>query len=203
MTTLLFNLPVSVGSSVLSDWLTLKGITRLDRACCSHTLRTDYLAWTAGVTLTSEITIKNDSCSEWFASRGVQVRMIVAELFNSTYSLHRFERFTPFFKTCCSSLQSIQIFNNIDNPRDPVHPKLLWFISILKKYCSQITEIRMIGANFLNDALLAITQNRPNLIKLVVQYCRFMNTSAFANVWSTCKKLEVFMFVCAQRIHSC
>jgi hypothetical protein len=191
---LLLNLPDSIGASILSSWIDLKGVIELDRAYCNNATRKSYLAWTSGVTLMDEIRIMNDSCSEWFVSRGVQVRRITAELFTSSGSLQHFNRFTPFFRVCCSSLQSIQIFNNIDNPRDPVHPKLLQFISIVNEYCPYLTEIRMIGGNFRNETLLAITMNRPNLLKLVVQHCRFMDTCAFANVWTTCKRLQLLDF---------
>jgi hypothetical protein len=189
---LLLNLPASIGASILSSWITLRGVTKLDNACCNHATRNDYLAWTGGVTLTEEIQIKNDRCSEWFVRRGVQVRRINAEVFTSNGSLQHFDRFTLFFRACCSSLQSIQIFNNIDDSRDPVRPKLLRFVSMVNELCPRLTEIRMIGANFRNEALLAMTKDRPNLQKIVVQYCRFMDNAAFANVWTTCKKLEVF-----------
>jgi hypothetical protein len=189
---LLFDLPASVGSNILSSWIPLKGVTKLDRACCNRTSRQHFLGWTGNVVVADEIRIKNERCCEWFVSRGVQVRRITAELFISTSSLQQFDRFTPFFRACCSSLESIQIFNNVDNPRDPVRPKLFRFVSIVNEFCSRLTEIRMLGANFHNEALLAITKDRPNLLKLVVQYCRFMTNEGFANVWNTCKKLELF-----------
>lgn len=74
---LLRNIPTVISSSILSDWLDLKDLGNLDRACCSKASRSAYLSCLSHMNIfPGEVNINSKSLCLWISSREISVANI-------------------------------------------------------------------------------------------------------------------------------
>jgi hypothetical protein len=191
----ILNLPFSLGADVLSSWLDLKSVARLDQACCNRNLRSKYLDWAAHSTCSEEIRLNRPKETEWIVSRSVSIAKAAFEIKTTEDRLALVDvgNLPTFIERYGRTIKHLKITYESGRLRrsDPFPDVALDFIAKLNHCCPAAVVIELKGYAMSDAAILAITEGRTKLVRVSVTGCSRITTAAFKHVWTHCKILEV------------
>lgn len=166
---ILFGLPLSIAASVLTDWLYIRSIGRLDSACCNKITRPSFISLCQQKEVSFFKSIEKGMNSfldplflDWAALRKIS---LVSLAYSQDVDI---EYFTLFLSTGGERLRSISIHSEVDTLLSSA--EVVAVASQVALKCAQLTLIQFCKCRFLPCVSDIFTAN-PALTTIQLQYC--------------------------------
>jgi hypothetical protein len=162
-----------VGSSILSDWLSLRGILNLEMACMSSSARAILLSFLANVIVNEPFTIRDNGQCRWAMKRRIKFVHLHLDL-----SLVELELASSVLKRSSNQVIELHLLSN---------SSVLTVIGTLgfgpdpALTLPSITHLSFEGLTVTDAELLAVTQNASQLTTLRLHQCTGFSSEGLRN----------------------
>ena len=169
------SLPTVLGSCIISEWIELKDLVRLDYACNNHSIRSSFLSYCQSGTLLAEtIKLRSINQIQWFINRELKFLIMSTSLLQ-------------FQKGIYNSLNEllVKIGGDIEEihicPHSSLTPaQIVRFNNIIAQNCLNLQELNVSGN--IKDKDISALLTLQDLEELEFTECKITNKSLFSIV---------------------
>lgn len=189
--TVFASLPITVGSSIVSEWIGLKDLVRLGSACNSHLARSAFLCYCkAGTLSTYFVNIQSMEQIRWFINRKLKFRKLGISLLVWQEGIENSLR--ELLDSVGSHVKEIKISHRYESPLSSM--QFLSLHTLIAEKCINMKKAKIMGPN--TDVEIAPLLCGWKSIQVVDISCCSVTSAICYIMVNICKQLQCLTLFC-------
>ena len=185
------SLPINIGSCIISEWIKLKDLVRLDSACNSHLSRSAFLCYCkAGTLSTYFVNIQSMEHIQWFINRKLKFRKLGISLVMWQEGIDNL--LSELLDSIGSHVKEIKISHNYESPLSSM--QFISLHTVIGEKCINIKKAEIMGPN--TDIEIApLFCGWKSIQELDISCCNVTSAICYFMV-NICKNLKCLLLFC-------